>query len=104
MTDQYAATAPIPTFALLVMCVECDKGLEVPLPLDQHTYALHLAQHAWFVAVMSPPGQSSEVPILFGALCTHCAPTIFPPETMKDAEARRQQLMASHHVQVETKP
>lgn len=93
MTDQNPVTAPSPTFALVVMCGECGRGVDVPLPLDQHTYALHLAQHAWFVAVMSSPEQGPEVPILFGALCTECAPNIFPPEAMKLAEERRQHLL-----------
>jgi hypothetical protein len=84
----------MPPCALLVMCCDCGKGLEAPLPLDQATFALFLARQSWFVSVLSPPGQGPEKPLLFGALCMECAPKVFPPEVMKAAEERRQQMLA----------
>jgi hypothetical protein len=82
-------------FALLLMCVECGQGVEALFPIERDAVALLLAQHGWFVSVMTPPGQGPEVPIVFGVLCDQCAPKVFPPEVMKAAEERRQQLLAT---------
>jgi hypothetical protein len=79
-----------PKCALLVMCVECGKGVEAPLPTDRDAIARLLAQQGWFTSVLSPPGQT---PILVGALCATCAPTVFSPEALKVAEERRQKLL-----------
>lgn len=82
-----------PRCALLVMCVECGRGAEPPLPIDRDGLALFLAQVSWHAVVMTPPGQGPEVPVVIGALCTSCAPTVFPPEVMKAAEERRKQIL-----------
>jgi hypothetical protein len=82
-----------PKSALLVMCVQCGQGIEAPLPIERAALSHLLAQHGWFTSVLSPPGQGSDVPILFGALCTTCAPTVFPPEVLRAAEERRQKLL-----------
>lgn len=84
---------PTPKCALLVMCVECGQGAEVPLPTDRDAIARLLAGKGWFTSVLSPPGQGPEVPILIGALCAGCAPTVFPPEVLRVAEERRQKML-----------
>jgi hypothetical protein len=96
MTDQKnpVGTTTEPPCALLVMCVQCGQGVEVPLPTDRDTIARVLAQHGWLMSVLTPPGQGPEVPIVIGALCMSCAPNVFPPEVLKVAEERRQQLLA----------
>lgn len=86
-------TPPEPRCALLVMCVECGQGAEAPLPIDQRTFSLFLATQGWFPSVLTPPGQGPEVPILLGALCLSCAQQAFPPEVLKAAEERRQELL-----------
>lgn len=90
MTD---ASIPPATCALLVMCVDCGQGLELPLPIDRDTFPRLLAQHGWFVAVLtppSPPGQEPQTPVVLGALCGSCAPKVYPPEVLqKIAEQQR---------------
>lgn len=91
-----AAPVPVPAepkCALLVMCVECGRGAEAPLPIDRDAFAHFLAQIAWYASVLTPPGQGPEVPVVLAALCTTCAPTVFPPEVMKAAEERRRQML-----------
>lgn len=88
-----AAPRPEPTCALLVMCVECGQGIEAPLPIDHRAFSFLLATHGWFPSVLTPPGQGPDVPILLGALCLSCAQQVFPPEVLKVAEERRQQLL-----------
>ena len=87
-----SSTTAEPRSALLLMCVHCGRGTEAPLPLDRDGFDLHLARICWFVSVLSPPG--AEAPALLGALCSTCAPTVFPPEVMRIAEERRQQIVA----------
>lgn len=82
--------APAPPCALLVMCNECGRGVEAPLPLDQDQLARFLARHTWYGVVLTPPG---KVPILLGALCGECAPKSFGTEILRAAEERRQQLL-----------
>lgn len=82
-----------PRFALLVMCTECGQGTEAPLPLDRVSLERFLAKIGWYTAVLTPPDQGPEVPILLSALCASCSPNVFPPEVMKVAEERRQQLL-----------
>lgn len=82
-----------PRTAWLLMCVQCGQGAEAPMPLDRDGPALFLAQIGWYVSVLTPPGQGPEVPILLAALCTSCAEAIYPPEVMKVAEERRQQML-----------
>ena len=96
MTNEPKTTpvGPDAKFALFLMCVECGQGVEALLPIDRDGIALLLAQHAWFVSVMTPPGQGPDVPIVFGALCGQCAPKVFPPEVMKAAEERRKLLLS----------
>jgi len=84
-----------PPCTLLVMCCECGQGVEALLPTDRDTLARLLSKHGWFMAVMTPPRQGFETPIVMGALCGTCAPTVFPPEVMKAAEERRQMLLRS---------
>jgi hypothetical protein len=79
-----------PQCALFVMCGECGQGAEVPLPIDREGLARFLAQSAWFMSILTPPGQ---VPILFGALCGECATRVFPPEVLRTAEERRQRML-----------
>ena len=88
-----STSRPELTCALLAMCVECGQGIELPLPVDQRKLALLLAQSGWFISVMTPPGQGSEVPMLLGPLCTACAQQVYPPDVFKVAEERRQQLL-----------
>lgn len=90
MTDVPVSPSAPPPCALLVMCNECGRGVEAPLPMDQDLLSRILAQQAWFVAVLSPPGQ---VPILLSALCGECAPKVFAPEILRMAEERRQLLL-----------
>jgi hypothetical protein len=75
------------------MCTECGRGTEAPLPIDRDSLARFLAQVVWYVAVLTPPGQGPEVPVVLSALCGSCAPNIFPPEVMRVAEERRQQVL-----------
>ena len=84
---------PEPVCALLVLCVECGQGIELPLPIDQRDLAFLLAQSGWFISVMSPPGHGSEVPMILGPLCTACAQQVYSPEVFAAAEQRRQQLL-----------
>ena len=81
-----------PVCALLALCVECGRGLELPLPLDQRVLSFVLAQHGWFISVMSPPNQAAT-PMLIGPLCTTCAQQVYSPEVFAAAEQRRQQLL-----------
>jgi hypothetical protein len=76
--------------ALLVMCSECGRGVEVPLPIDRDALARFLVLRAWFVSILTAPGQT---PILFGAVCNECAPKVFSPEVLRAAEERRQKLL-----------
>jgi hypothetical protein len=94
-TTTTTTPTPTPTTALLVLCVECGDGVEVPLPTYLDAIALVLAQRGWFMSVLTPPGQGPEVPIVVGALCMNCAPRVFPPEIMKAAEERRLKLLES---------
>lgn len=99
MTDQKpdpqspAKTPAEPPCALLVMCVECGEGVEVLLPTYRDAIARVLAQRGWFMSLLTPPGQGPEVPIVVGAVCASCAPTVYPPEVLKVAEAQRQKLL-----------
>lgn len=79
-----------PHCSLLVMCTECGQGSEVPLPFDRDALVRFLAKIGWYLAVLTSPG---EVPIVLTAICTSCASTVFPPEVMKAAEERRQQVL-----------
>lgn len=79
-----------PKCALLVLCGECGRGVEVPLPTDRDALERFLAQHSCFMAVLTPPGQQ---PVLFGAICGECAPRVFTPEVIRAAEERRQKLL-----------
>lgn len=92
MTNVSKPSSP-PNTAVLICCVECGDGAEIPLPMDQRSLAFCLAQRGWFVSVMTPPGQGPEVPFLFGALCTMCAQKVYSPEVFKIAEERRQQML-----------
>lgn len=81
---------PEPECALLVTCVECGEGFEVPLPIDRRAIAILLAQRGWFLSVMSPP---QHAPILMGALCSPCAQKVYSSEIYKIADERRQLLL-----------
>jgi hypothetical protein len=81
---------PSPPCALLVMCNECGRGVEILLPIDHESFARSLARHVWLVVILTPPGQT---PILYGALCGDCAPKVFSPEILRTAEERRQKLL-----------
>ena len=89
---------PEPVCALLAMCVECGQGIEVLLPVDVRWLAFFLAQSGWFISVMTPPDQGSEVPMLLGPLCTACAQQVYSPEVFKAAEERRQQILQAAQV------
>lgn len=95
VTKGHAPSNPAPNCAVLILCVECGDGAEVPLPMDQRSLSFYLAQREWFVSVLTPPGQGPEVPILFGALCPPCAKKTYSPEVFKVADERRQQLLAA---------
>jgi hypothetical protein len=84
---------PAPKVALLVTCVECGEGVEVLMPIEHKAIAVFLAQRGWFMTTLTPPSQNPEVPVLFGVLCSTCAPKIYPPEIMKAAEEQRQALV-----------
>lgn len=93
LTPQAVSPTPVPAAprcALLVMCTECGRGTEAPLPLDHDALSRFLAQIGWYPVVLTPPG---EVPIVLSALCGSCASTIFSSEVMTVAEERRQQLL-----------
>lgn len=85
-----SGSMPPPPCALLVMCNECGRGIEVPLPIDQGGLKRFLVLQSWLVGVLTPPGQ---VPILLGVLCGDCAPKVFPPEALRGAEERRQRML-----------
>ena len=85
-----------PPCQLLVMCVECGSGIEVPLPTDRDAITRLLARHGWFMSMLSPPGQSTVSPIVVGAVCVSCAPTVYPPEVLKIAEERRLKMLETH--------
>lgn len=87
-----------PTCALLAMCVgtyedACGDAIELPFPIDNRTVGFLIAQHGWFISVMSPPGQGPEAAMVLGPLCTTCAQKVYPPEVFAAAEQRRQQLL-----------
>lgn len=82
-----------PQCALFVMCCECGQGIELPLPIDQRALAFLLAERAWFISVLSPPGQDPEAQTVLGPLCTACAQQVYPAEVFAVAEQRRQQLL-----------
>lgn len=92
--------APVePKCALVVMCIECGQGIELPLPIDQHALTYLLAYSGWFVTVCPPaqPAQptqpTQEMPMVLGPLCAECAQKVYPPEVYAAAEQRRQQLL-----------
>ena len=87
------SSGPETACALLALCVECGQGTELPLPIDSRSLAFRLAQMGWFIAVMSPPGQGPEAPMIFGPLCAACAQQVYTPEVFAAAEQRRQQLL-----------
>ena len=78
---------------LLVMCIECGQGVEVTLPTTRDAIARQLAQRGWFMSVLTPPGQGPGVPIVVATICAGCAATVYPPEVMKVAEARRLKML-----------
>jgi hypothetical protein len=92
--DLNSSAATAPTFALLVMCVECGAGVEVLLPTDRSAIALLLAQRGWYMSVLTPQGQGLEVSLVVGAVCASCAPIVYSPELLTIAEERRQKLLA----------
>lgn len=79
-----------PPCSILVMCGECGRGLEMPLPIDRDSFVRTLLQQSWLVSILTPPDRQ---PLLFGAICQECAPRIFPPEVLQAAEERRQQML-----------
>ena len=87
------ASRPESKWALLVLCVECGEGVEVPLPIDYVPFLFFLAQRGWFTSVLKQPAQDPEAATLFAALCTPCAQKVYPPEVFKIADERRQQLV-----------
>jgi hypothetical protein len=92
MADQAPPKLP-PKLALLVCCAECGNGVDALFPVEHQALTLLLAQHGWYLPVLAPP-QNPEAPFLLGALCATCAPKAFPPEVLKEAEGRRQALLA----------
>jgi hypothetical protein len=90
--------APLPKFKLLVMCAECDRGIEVPLPTDRTLFALTLVRQGWFMSVLTvltPPNQDPAATITVGAICESCAPRVWSPEFMLAAEEWRRKLLAN---------
>jgi hypothetical protein len=79
-----------PACSLIVTCIECGEGVEVPLPTDRRAIAILLARRGWFLSVTSPP---QHTPILMAALCSPCAQKVYPPEVYKIADERRQLLL-----------
>lgn len=92
-TQGFPKAPPAPTVALLVTCVECGEGVEVLMPIEHKAIAILLAQRGWFMSVLTPPSQNPEVPVLFGVLCSTCAPKLYPPAVMKAAEEQRQAIV-----------
>jgi hypothetical protein len=92
-TQSFPQAPPAPKVALLVMCVECGEGVEALMPIEHKAIAILVARHGWFMSVLTPPNQNPEVPVLFGVLCSTCAPKIFPPEVLKAAEEQRQAVV-----------
>ena len=88
-----APAAPEPWCALVVMCLECGQGTEVPLPVDQRTLSFLLAHNGWFISVLSPPEKGTEARMVIGPLCGACAQQVYPPEVFAAAEQKRQQLV-----------
>jgi len=112
-----SASRLLPTFQMLLLCAECGRGIEVPLPTDRSLLAIFLARQGWFMSVLkdpsrntrivmprmtsgvptslgtTPPDQSHEIPIVLGALCFSCAPSVWPPEALKAAEEWRQKVL-----------
>jgi len=95
MADQTAPQAPKapPKLALLVCCFKCGEGVDAIFPVEHQALTLLLAQRGWFLPVLEPP-PNPEAPFLLGAVCGACAPQMFPPEVLKEAEAGRKALLA----------
>lgn len=91
-TDSKSLT--LPTFQMLLICAECGRGIEVPLPTDRSLLAIFLARQGWFMSVLTPPNQDPKIPIVLGALCSSCASHVWPPEALKSAEEWRQRALA----------
>lgn len=88
MPDTSQTSRPEPKLALLVMCVECGEGVEVPLPIEARAIALLLARRGWYMTMLSPPGLGPEVPILTAALCASCAQKVLAPEVLQMVEGQ----------------
>ncbi|HSX22892.1 MAG TPA: hypothetical protein VLE97_08985 [Gaiellaceae bacterium] len=82
-----------PNCFLFTTCVGCGLGIELPLPMDQRTFSIMLAQVGWFVAVMTEPSPDPTAKVVISPLCTACAQQRFAPEMFRVAEQRRQQLL-----------
>jgi hypothetical protein len=97
MTEANTVTPPAkpaePSTALLMMCVECGDGMQMPLPLDMRRLSFFLAQNAWFPSVVSPPNQGAEAPMVIAPLCAACAKKVYPAEMFKVIEERRLSLL-----------
>jgi hypothetical protein len=77
---------PDAKLSLRVPCVECSEALVAPLPIEHMALSDLADERAWFLTVMTPPGQA---PITLGALCPSCATRVYTPEVLAAAvEAR----------------
>lgn len=90
-----------PNCFLFTACVDCGLGIELPLPMDQRTFSIMLAQVGWFVAVMTEPSPDPSAKVVISPLCTACAQQRFPPEMFRVAEQRRQQLLQAAQQQAQ---
>jgi hypothetical protein len=92
-TTQSLPPQPAPKVALLVMCEPCGEGVEVLMPIEHKALAILLAQRGWHLSRLTPPNQDPEVPVLFGVICSTCAPKVYPPEALRVAEEQRQAIV-----------
>mgnify|MGYP001590491045 FL=1 len=56
-------------------------------PLTQEGLLAHLKAKAWFLSVVTPPGQGPDVPIVMAPLCRPCAVAVMP-ELVKAVEEK----------------
>ncbi len=58
----------------------CAEDIWVPIdePLTLDSLSDFLAQHGWYLSVITPPGQGPTVPLTHATICRACAKTVMP--------------------------
>jgi hypothetical protein len=86
------AVGPDAKLSLRVPCVECSDALVAPLPIEHMALSDIADEHAWFLTVMTPPGQA---PVTLGALCPSCAARVYSPDVLAAAVTARERRRLS---------